>query len=411
MKNGWTGGQYSLFRVTCGVYLVIHFAMLLPYGAELFSNRGVLPDAGASPLIGLFPNVLAAFDSPYAVTALLVVAITAAASFAIGLRDRIAAVGLWYVLACLFGRNPLIANPSLPMVGWMLLAHAFLPSAPFGSFDARGRVDPRGGWRFTPAVFAATWIVMSLAYTYSGFTKLASPSWVDGTAMARILDNPLARPGWIRDLALAMPAFVLRPLTWAVVGLEFMFAPLALLPRARPWIWLLMVVMHVGLLLVVDVADLTFGMLVFHLFAFDPAWIRATRPGTTDTVFFDGTCGLCHRGVRFFLAEERTGSAFLFAPLGGERFAATIPDRAGLPDSLVVRTAAGETFSRSAAVIHLLRRCGGLWRVVAALLAAIPRPIRDSGYDLCARVRYRLFGRAKEACPLLPADLRSRFVA
>ena len=41
---------------------------------------------------------------------------------------------------------------------------------------------------------------MAVGYTFSGVTKLPSPSWRDGTALARILDNPLARPGPLRDL-------------------------------------------------------------------------------------------------------------------------------------------------------------------------------------------------------------------
>src|SRR5207245_3602172 len=55
-ENGWTGGQYSLFRAVFGLYLFVHFVELVPWGAELFSNRGVLPHAAASPLIHLFPN-------------------------------------------------------------------------------------------------------------------------------------------------------------------------------------------------------------------------------------------------------------------------------------------------------------------------------------------------------------------
>jgi predicted DCC family thiol-disulfide oxidoreductase YuxK len=408
-SHGWTGGQYSLFRVLCGAYLLVHFTMLLPWGTELFSDRGVLP-AGSSPLLWLFPNVLAVSDTPQAVRALLSIATVASLFFIVGRFDRVAALVIWYALACLFGRNPLTGNPSLPMVGWMLLAHACLPRAPFGSLAAWGRVDPRGGWRFTPGIFVATWIVMGCAYTYSGWTKLVSPSWVDGTAMARLLENPLARPGWIRDLALAAPPFLTKLATWSVLGLELTFGPLALVPRARPWIWLAMTLVHAGLVLVVDFADLSVGMLLFHLFAFAPAWIRGTAPGTTDLVFFDGSCGLCHRGVRFFLAEDLKGSAFQFAPLGGERFAASITGREALPDSLAVRTAAGETLVRSTAVIHLMKRLGGLWRVLATLARAVPRVVRDLGYDAVAKVRYRLFGRRSEACPLLPPDLRSRFV-
>jgi predicted DCC family thiol-disulfide oxidoreductase YuxK len=88
-----------------------------------------------------------------------------------------------------------------------------------------------------------------------------------------------------------------------------------------------------------------------------------------------------------------------------------MPDRAGLPDSLVVRTADGRTLTQSSGVVWLTKRCGGLWRVVAALIGWVPRPIRDVVYGLIAKVRYRLFARPKEACPMLPPDLRSRFVA
>jgi predicted DCC family thiol-disulfide oxidoreductase YuxK len=40
-----------------------------------------------------------------------------------------------------------------------------------------------------------------------------------------------------------------------------------------------------------------------------------------------------------------------------------------------------------------------------------PRRLRDIGYNAIARSRYRLFARPKEACPMLPPDLRSRFTA
>ena len=56
MKNAWSGGQYGLLRFALGAYLSVHFAALLPWGAEVFSNRGVLPDAAASPLAGSSPT-------------------------------------------------------------------------------------------------------------------------------------------------------------------------------------------------------------------------------------------------------------------------------------------------------------------------------------------------------------------
>ena len=411
MKNGWTGGQYSLLRALFGVYLLIHFAMLIPYGAELFSNRGVLPDRAASPLMRLFPNVLSLSDSPAVVTSLLILGTLASIALTIGFRDRIAALILWYILACLFGRNPLIGNPSLPFVGWMMLLHAALPRAPYGSWDARGRVDPRGGWSFPPPLFLAAWIVTAIGYSYSGWTKLVSPSWVDGTAIAHVLSNPLARPTFLRHALLDLPSSILAAMTWATLALELLFAPLALFRRIRPIIWTLTLLLHAGLLVLIDFADLSFGMIVVQFFTFDPKWIPRLAPETVDDVFYDGTCGLCHRAIRFMISEDTAGTSFRYAPLGGDAYAALIGNVPGLPDSMVVRTSDGTLLLKSDAALHVGKRLGGIWRVLATIGGVVPRSLRNVVYDFIARIRYRLFTRPKEACPMLPPDLRKRFSA
>jgi predicted DCC family thiol-disulfide oxidoreductase YuxK len=409
-RNGWTGGQYSLFRVIFGIYLLVHFAELVPWGAELFSNQGVLPAGTASPVLHLFPNVLAVWDSPAFVTVLLIAGTVLSALLALGWWDRLAAVALWYIWACLFGRNPLIANPGLPYVGWLLLAHACLPPAPYGSWAARGRPDPGGSWRMPQLLFTVAWILMALGYSYSGYTKMISPSWLDGTALVRVLNNPLARPGPVRDLLLTMPSGLSHLATWGALGLELSFAPLALVPRLRPILWSLLLAMHLTLIVVIDFADLSLGMVMVHLFTFNPAWI-APKAGVTEMIFYDGHCGLCLRLVRFVLAEDPTAATFHFAPLDSDAFRAAVPEslRAGLPDSVVIRTAQGSLLTRSAGALHILARLGGVWRLLGGLGRVVPRRLRDAGYDALARWRHHLFRRPAEVCPLIPARLRERF--
>lgn len=134
-------------------------------------------------------------------------------------------------------------------------------------------------------------------------------------------------------------------------------------------------------------------------------------PPVPETVFFDGRCGLCHATVRFVVRRDRDGR-FVYAPLGGETFAATFDERerASIPDSVVVRTREGRTLLRSDAVAHLLRAIGGGWGLLGAMLRAIPRPLRDLGYRCVARVRRRLFTPPDDACPVVPKDLRARFL-
>jgi len=131
----------------------------------------------------------------------------------------------------------------------------------------------------------------------------------------------------------------------------------------------------------------------------------------TETIFYDGHCALCHRAVKFVLNHDRSGAAFRFAPLQGETFQARVPVdlRGGMPDSMVVQTEDASFLVRSDACIHILRRLGGGWRILAALAAAVPRPLRDALYALIARIRYRAFGRRDDLCPVVPAELRDRF--
>ena len=47
--------------------------------------------------------------------------------------------------------------------------------------------------------------------------------------------------------------------------------------------------------------------------------------------------------------------------------------------------------------------------MIAIAFGVVPRVIRNAMYDGVARIRYRIFGRTKDACPMVPPDLRSRF--
>lgn len=130
-----------------------------------------------------------------------------------------------------------------------------------------------------------------------------------------------------------------------------------------------------------------------------------------ERLFYDGSCALCHGAVRFVLARDPEGRAFRFAPLDSPAFRAVASDeaRASLPDSLVLATDDGRLLTRSDAVLHLLGRLGGGWRVLAGFGRVVPKGLRDAAYDLVARVRYRFFGRKDDACPVIPPGLRSRF--
>jgi len=131
----------------------------------------------------------------------------------------------------------------------------------------------------------------------------------------------------------------------------------------------------------------------------------------TRWIFYDGSCGLCHRSVLFFLKRDPDGQLFRFAPLGGQRFQREISSaqQRQLADSVVVQAEGGELLQKSSAVFFLLRQLSGGWRWIGKIGGWLPAPLSDFGYDMIAAVRLQLFARPTTACPIVPPRLRERF--
>jgi len=352
-----SGGTYSVFRVAYGVWLGV-----LLVGAALDAQVGSEGSVAAS---AAWFGALACLP------------------FAAGLRDRVAALLIAPAAVIAGGPEGLILSflTIAPLV-----VHVALPRAPYGSLDAYGRPDPAGDFAFPEGLSFIVRALLVGAYGAVAVRAFADPA--GGTV--------------------AGPPAGFFP--WAFVGAALAFFVLGISRRYRGAGWAVMAVALVVRLVLVD--DALGGPLLFaHLLAFDPALIPPLRIEGGERVFYDGNCGLCHRSVRFALAEDRSGDAFRFAPLHGEAFERELDADAarGLPDSIVVVTPEGRVLVRSRAIFRMMDGLGGLWRGLAVLMRLIPRPIADAAYDGVAAVRHRVFRRPVDVCPIIPKRLRSRF--
>lgn len=264
--------QFAIFRIVLGVYLAVHFAQLIPYSGELFSSQGVFADSHLNFTHGILPNPLEHWDSPVFVTAFIISLLVLALAFATGFFRRIAAILLWFGWACLFNRNNLINNPSIPYIGLLLLLSVIVPIG-----EAVNPKHAARSWIFPRSVYWTAWILMATGYLFSGWMKLQSPSWIDGSAVLHVLNNPLARCGPVRDFLLALPASLLQLMSWGCLAAELLILPLSLWRPTRIITWCALVALNIGILFVVNFTDLTVGMLMIHLFTWDPAWFLAKR--------------------------------------------------------------------------------------------------------------------------------------
>ncbi|MBI3737348.1 DUF393 domain-containing protein [Candidatus Sumerlaeota bacterium] len=124
-------------------------------------------------------------------------------------------------------------------------------------------------------------------------------------------------------------------------------------------------------------------------------------------IFFDGVCGLCNRFVDFVIRRDNK-QIFKFAPLQGET-ARQLPPVSVKPDewSMILLDEHGTHLGAEAA-IEILRRLGGVWKA-ATIARFMPFSVRNWGYRLIARNRYRWFGR-REVCRIPSPPETERFL-
>ncbi|MDJ0841887.1 MAG: DCC1-like thiol-disulfide oxidoreductase family protein [Acidobacteriota bacterium] len=356
---GWTGGQYSIYRVALAALCTVLISRQIAG-----DSPGLVAAREAWTALNLSPTLMPWIFLP---------ALIACLALAVGRFDRIAAAYLLPFMPIRW-EGPGMVSASVTL---LLILHLFVPAAPYGSLAAKDRVDPAGDWRLPRTITVLAWIALIATCLVNGALMFTQ-------AESMVIKNH------------------------GLVLLLFLLASAGFLSRF--WAWTALLIGNLIMVVTMPAAPYL-DLIVLQLLAFLPSWLPPTTPQEKEYLFYDGNCGLCHRAVRFVLAEDSTGALLRFAPLQGEKITELLDEtqRNSLPDSLVLADADGRILVKSTAALTIGRRLGGLWRLAAYLGFAVPRVIRDAAYDGIARIRYKLFAQPKEACPLLPPHLRDRF--
>ncbi len=232
------------------IYLIIHCCYLLPYANEVFGPHGTLNSYSLNPTYLLFPNIIYLSIHWPLIPQVVLVAMTSLAILLTFNKKPWIFIALWYGWACLFNSNNFISNPSIPYLGWLLLAMAITHWRPENkSLLGKG-----------------AWIILSISYFVSGWAKLKSPSWIDGSAFSHLLQNPLAYDSFYTNLLIKMPLLLQKLITWFILSIELLFVFCIFKSKFRFFLLLIMTALHIAILTVIRFPDLTFAMLLFHYF-------------------------------------------------------------------------------------------------------------------------------------------------
>ena len=117
---------------------------------------------------------------------------------------------------------------------------------------------------------------------------------------------------------------------------------------------------------------------------------------------------MCQKVVRFSIARDRSG-LIDFAPINGETWRSRVSDEGDVALTTVYFLDGRGLCMRTTAVCRLLFAIGGFWGLLGGLLWLIPRPLRNLGYRIVARNRYRIAGRV-EACTIPAPEHRERLL-
>jgi predicted DCC family thiol-disulfide oxidoreductase YuxK len=131
-------------------------------------------------------------------------------------------------------------------------------------------------------------------------------------------------------------------------------------------------------------------------------------------LLFDGVCVFCNRTVQFLIRHDRE-AVLRFVPLEsplGQALLAQFNAQQG-PEGIVLitntLTPSAQLSRRTEAFSDTLQLLPPPWSTVGKALRLLPRFLREWGYGLFARYRYRLFGR-HTTCPIPPPEQRSRIL-
>jgi hypothetical protein len=272
----YTSRQFGIWRIAFGMYLFVYFLKIFPFREEVYINHGICPgilESGETFFGSFFPKFMLYLSLPQ-VELILSAALIFSFLIMVGLYRRVAAFGLWFMTNWLGNCAPTANSPELDYVNWLIVALVLIPA---GEKYSLGRKNP--GWYMPRNIYWGAWIVIAFAYFYAGYIKLQrlDPSWVDGKFMYYLVQTHIFRYTWYGDFFENLPVLFFKIWSWSALLFEtgaFLFVPFR---QSRIFWWVMSTSAVLVSLALLNISQVFFGMLLYHLFLIDLNWINEAK--------------------------------------------------------------------------------------------------------------------------------------
>jgi len=397
----------GLYRVLLAGLLIVDWFARWPDLEAFYTWFGVLPVDAPLPKSGgdFHFSLLDGVTTLPMVRAVFCVGLVLYVLFLIGFRTRIVHFLSFLFFVSVQNRNVMIRDGSDVVMATMLMWSLFLPMGKRFSLDAivermrRGVVvtrrppTPPAAERCEPSLAALVIVAqIGLIYFFTAFAKYGD-TWKGGTALYYALNfDQLVRPlgRWLA----AQPLPLIKRLTWGVLTVEFAALPLTLAPVAQPWLrrsaMAALAAMHIGIALTMDIGLFPMVMIATYALLLLPEdWMLLGARPRPVTVYYDDTCGFCHRCAQLLVIADRMGNLQFIGNHDPAAFRHEL-SQAELQSSIVVIEAStGERTKRAAAAATIFRVLPWPFRVCCVIAWPGARVVSDRVYDLVSRNRYR----------------------
>lgn len=245
----------AAFRISLGAVLLVDLVWRSFDLAAFYTDDGVLP---RDVMFSVDPSWYAVlmphnYHGSFGFQAVLfVVAASAAAALALGVRTKAANLACLFLTVSLHSRNPLVGNAGDELLVFLLFWGLFLPLGERWSVDSLRVDEPRE--EVSGLASAALLLQVVLVYFHNAWFKLQGDTWLDGSALLYVLHMDTYTT-WFGDLLATVPVELIALLNYLWLAL---LTASVLLLVFKGWLRTLLAslfaVMHVGMLMSISLA-------------------------------------------------------------------------------------------------------------------------------------------------------------